>query len=107
LSSNDPPPRGSGTAGGCARSWRSIPAGKTFALHDLFVNERAGLESATAAKKARSVALRDPSFSLSDSEFAYETFAAAAETHALEFVLTAEPVPALPAHAEAAVLGAV
>jgi hypothetical protein len=69
----------------------------TFALHDLFVNERAGLESATALR-----------FSLSDSEFAYETFAVAAETHALEFVLTAEPVPALPAHAEEpAVLGAV
>jgi alcohol dehydrogenase len=47
-------------------------------------------------------------FSLSDTELAYDTFAAAAETHALKVVLTAEPVPALPAHAEEpAVLGAV
>ena len=47
-------------------------------------------------------------FSLSDSELAYDTFAAAAETHALKVVLTAEPVPALPAYAEApAVVGAV
>ena len=37
-------------------------------------------------------------FSLSDTEQAYDTFAAAAETHALKVVLTAEPVPALPAH---------
>jgi alcohol dehydrogenase len=40
-------------------------------------------------------------FSLSDTETAYDTFAAAAETHALKVVLTAEPVPALPAHAGA------
>jgi alcohol dehydrogenase len=40
-------------------------------------------------------------FSLSDSELAYDTFAAAAETHALKVVLTAEPVRALPAHEEA------
>jgi alcohol dehydrogenase len=47
-------------------------------------------------------------FSLSDTELAYDTFAAAAETHALTVVLTAEPVPALPAHAEEpAVVGAV
>jgi alcohol dehydrogenase len=47
-------------------------------------------------------------FSLSDTELAYDTFAAAAETHALKVVLTAEPVPALPAHAEEpAVVGAV
>ncbi len=47
-------------------------------------------------------------FSLSDSELAYDTFAAAAETHALKVVLTAEPVPALPVHEEApAVVGAV
>ncbi|MFZ1879604.1 MAG: zinc-dependent alcohol dehydrogenase family protein [Gaiellaceae bacterium] len=47
-------------------------------------------------------------FSLSDTELAYDTFAAAAETHALKVVLTAEPVPALPAHAaEPAVVGAV
>jgi alcohol dehydrogenase len=37
-------------------------------------------------------------FSLGDTEQAYDTFAAAAETHALKVVLTAEPVPALPAH---------
>ena len=29
---------------------------------------------------------------------AYDVFAAAAETHALKVVLTAEPVPALPEH---------
>jgi alcohol dehydrogenase len=47
-------------------------------------------------------------FSLSDTELAYDTFAAAAETHALKVVLTAEPVPALPAYAEEpAVVGAV
>jgi alcohol dehydrogenase len=37
-------------------------------------------------------------FSLSDTERAYDTFAAAAETNALKVVLTAEPVPALPEH---------
>jgi alcohol dehydrogenase len=37
-------------------------------------------------------------FSLSDTEQAYDTFAAAAETHALKVVLTAEPVLALPEH---------
>ena len=37
-------------------------------------------------------------FSLSQTEEAYDVFAAAAETHALKVVLTAEPVPALPAH---------
>jgi alcohol dehydrogenase len=37
-------------------------------------------------------------FSLGDTEQAYDMFAAAAETHALKVVLTAEPVPALPAH---------
>jgi alcohol dehydrogenase len=41
-------------------------------------------------------------FSLSDTELAYDTFGAAAETHALKVVLTAEPVPALPVHDEAA-----
>jgi alcohol dehydrogenase len=47
-------------------------------------------------------------FSLSDTELAYDTFAAAAETHALKVVLTAEPVPSLPAYAEEpAVVGAV
>jgi alcohol dehydrogenase len=35
-------------------------------------------------------------FSLADTEQAYDVFAAAAETHALKVVLTAEPVPALP-----------
>jgi alcohol dehydrogenase len=46
-------------------------------------------------------------FSLSDTELAYDTFAAAAETHALKVVLTAEPVPALPVEEEApAVVGA-
>jgi alcohol dehydrogenase len=39
-------------------------------------------------------------FALSDTELAYDTFAAAAETHALKVVLTAEPVPALPAYTE-------
>jgi alcohol dehydrogenase len=37
-------------------------------------------------------------FALSDTETAYDTFAAAETTHALKVVLTAEPVPALPAH---------
>jgi alcohol dehydrogenase len=41
-------------------------------------------------------------FGLSDTELAYDTFAAAETTHALKVVLTAEPVPALPAHAGAA-----
>ncbi len=36
-------------------------------------------------------------FALADTETAYDIFAAAAETHALKVVLTAEPVPALPA----------
>jgi alcohol dehydrogenase len=40
-------------------------------------------------------------FALADTELAYDTFAAAAETHALKVVLTAEPVAALPAHAGA------
>jgi len=35
-------------------------------------------------------------FGLSDTELAYDTFAAAAETNALKVVLTAEPVLALP-----------
>ena len=35
-------------------------------------------------------------FSLADAETAYDVFGAAAETHALKVVLTAEPVPALP-----------
>jgi alcohol dehydrogenase len=35
-------------------------------------------------------------FALADTEAAYDTFAAAAETHALKVVLSAEPVPALP-----------
>ena len=35
-------------------------------------------------------------FPLADTEAAYDIFAAAAETHALKVVLTAEPVPALP-----------
>jgi alcohol dehydrogenase len=37
-------------------------------------------------------------FGLADVELAYDTFAAAETTHALKVVLTAEPVPALPAH---------
>ena len=41
-------------------------------------------------------------FALSQSENAYDVFAAAANTHALKVVLTAEPVPMLPEHAEAA-----
>jgi alcohol dehydrogenase len=46
-------------------------------------------------------------FSLADTESAYDTFAAAAETHALKVVLTAEPVPALSAREQApAVVGA-
>ena len=40
-------------------------------------------------------------FALSQTEDAYDVFAAAADTHALKVVLTAEPVPALPEHAEA------
>ena len=39
-------------------------------------------------------------FSLSETEAAYDTFAAAAETNALKVVLTAEPVPSLPEPAE-------
>jgi alcohol dehydrogenase len=39
-------------------------------------------------------------FALSQTEEAYDVFAAAAETHALKVVLTAEPVPLLPEHAE-------
>ena len=35
-------------------------------------------------------------FALADTETAYDIFAAAAETHALKVVLTAEPVRALP-----------
>src|SRR6478735_12398309 len=35
-------------------------------------------------------------FALNDTETAYDVFAAAAETHALKVVLSAEPVPALP-----------
>ncbi len=41
-------------------------------------------------------------FALSQTEDAYDVFAAAADTHALKVVLTAEPVPMLPQHAEAA-----
>src|SRR5690349_3911346 len=37
-------------------------------------------------------------FALSDTERAYDVFAAAGETNALKVVLTAEPVPALPEH---------
>jgi alcohol dehydrogenase len=39
-------------------------------------------------------------FSLSQAEEAYDVFAAAAETHALKVVLTAQPVPLLPEQAE-------
>ena len=39
-------------------------------------------------------------FGLSDTERAYDVFGAAAETHALKVVLTAEPVPLLPDHSE-------
>jgi alcohol dehydrogenase len=39
-------------------------------------------------------------FSLAETEAAYDTFAAAAETNALKVVLTAEPVPALTEPAE-------
>jgi alcohol dehydrogenase len=41
-------------------------------------------------------------FALSQTEEAYDVFAAAADTHALKIVLTAEPVPMLPEHVEAA-----
>ena len=41
-------------------------------------------------------------FALSETEEAYDVFAAAAETHALKVVLTAEPVAPLPEHREAA-----
>src|SRR5690242_3978569 len=45
-------------------------------------------------------------FSLADTERAYDTFGAAAETNALKVVLTAAAVPALPAHeAEQVVIG--
>jgi alcohol dehydrogenase len=37
-------------------------------------------------------------FALDDMEQAYDTYAAAAETHALKVVLTAEPIPASPEH---------
>jgi alcohol dehydrogenase len=39
-------------------------------------------------------------FALADTEAAYDVFAAAAETHALKVVLTAEPVPVLPEPSE-------
>ena len=39
-------------------------------------------------------------FALADTETAYDIFAAAAETHALKVVLTAEPVRLLPEHTE-------
>lgn len=39
-------------------------------------------------------------FALSETEEAYDVFAAAAETHALKVVLTAAPVPPLPAQSE-------
>ena len=39
-------------------------------------------------------------FALADTEAAYDVFAAAADTHALKVVLTAEPVPLLPEHTE-------
>jgi alcohol dehydrogenase len=42
-------------------------------------------------------------FALSETESAYDVFAAAADTHALKVVLTAEPVAALPQHTEAPV----
>ncbi len=42
-------------------------------------------------------------FALSQTEDAYDVFAAAADTHALKVVLTAEPVPALPEHVQEAV----
>jgi alcohol dehydrogenase len=41
-------------------------------------------------------------FALSQTEDANDVFAAAADTHALKIVLTAEPVPMLPEHVEAA-----
>ena len=41
-------------------------------------------------------------FALSQTEDAYDVFAGAADTHALKVVLTAEPVPVLPAHTERA-----
>ena len=42
-------------------------------------------------------------FGLGDTELAYDTFAAAADTNALKVVLTAEPVLALPEHEQATV----
>jgi alcohol dehydrogenase len=46
-------------------------------------------------------------FSLAQTEEAYDVFAAAADTHALKVVLSAEPVPMLPTgHAEAVHVGA-
>jgi alcohol dehydrogenase len=42
-------------------------------------------------------------FALADTESAYDTFAAAADTDALKVVLTAEPVPPLPEYVEEAV----
>jgi alcohol dehydrogenase len=41
-------------------------------------------------------------FSLAQTETAYDVFSAAAESHALKVVLTAEPVPLLPDHSEIA-----
>jgi alcohol dehydrogenase len=65
------------------------------------------VDTSTTAQLMRLIEERriDPSpfathrFSLSDTEVAYDVFAAAAETNALKVVLTAEPVPALPAAA--------
>jgi alcohol dehydrogenase len=42
-------------------------------------------------------------FALGDMEEAYDTFGAAAETHALKVVLTAEPVPASPEHIDGSI----
>ncbi|HEV8102935.1 MAG TPA: zinc-dependent alcohol dehydrogenase family protein [Gaiellaceae bacterium] len=63
------------------------------------------VDTTTTAQLMRLIQERrlDPSpfathhFSLTDAETAYDVFGAAAETNALKVVLTAEPVPALPA----------
>jgi alcohol dehydrogenase len=67
------------------------------------------VDTSTTPQLLRLIAERrlDPSpfathrFALAQTEDAYDVFAAAADTHALKVVLTAEPVPALPEHSDA------
>ena len=64
-------------------------------------DDSAAVEADPGAE-ARPERVRNASVLVRRYRAAYDTFAAAAETHALKVVLTAEPVPALPAPAGAA-----